>query len=39
MVVDLIVVGIGLKVILGAVQTARQRAGRPLPTSATERTE
>ena len=32
MVVDLLVLGLGLRVILGAVQEARRRAGRPFPT-------
>lgn len=31
MVVDLLVIGIGLRVILGAVKVARQRSGRPDP--------
>ena len=32
MVVDLLVIGLGVRVILGAVQEARRRAGRPFPT-------
>jgi hypothetical protein len=36
MIVNLLVLGIGLRVILGAVQAARQRAGLPAPGSTTE---